>query len=437
MEISILVFSILSTVIALVALIFVVDQAIKNKKQNKTVDFAPYFDALSEKLQKSVRELGQEQQKSFIELSKLTTEQLRVSLTSHSSEVDKSVDKVVALLNSNIKNIIAIQERSITAVEGRLEKLSEQIKENLSGIREDNTKQLEKMREVVDEKLHKSLEERLQLSFSMITDKLEKVKEGFVEMQNLSKGVTDLNKVLNGVKTRGTWGETSLQSLVEDVLAPEQYLRNVTIKPNKIVEFCIKLPGVDENVLLPVDCKFPLADYEKVVEYSLDGKVEEMNSARKNLYTLIKNEAKDIHEYIIPPKTTDFAIMYLPIEGLYAEIAKNSELVEGVRKKYNVVIAGPSTFAALLNSLQVGFRTLALQKNSLEIQKVLVSFKAEFVKFAELLEKSEQQATKLSETLQGVIKRTDKIDRKLKVIDLPDGSSDANGTLTIIGSDED
>lgn len=437
MEISILVFSILSTVIALVALIFVVDQAIKNKKQNKTEDFAPYFDALSEKLQKSVRELGQEQQKSFIELSKLTTEQLRVSLTSHSSEVDKSVDKVVALLNSNIKNVIAIQERSITAVEGRLEKLSEQIKENLSGIREDNTKQLEKMREVVDEKLHKSLEERLQLSFSMITDKLEKVKEGFVEMQNLSKGVTDLNKVLNGVKTRGTWGETSLQSLVEDVLAPEQYLRNVTIKPNKIVEFCIKLPGVDENVLLPVDCKFPLADYEKVVEYSLDGKVEEMNSARKNLYTLIKNEAKDIHEYIIPPKTTDFAIMYLPIEGLYAEIAKNSELVEGVRKKYNVVIAGPSTFAALLNSLQVGFRTLALQKNSLEIQKVLVSFKAEFVKFAELLEKSEQQATKLSETLQGVIKRTDKIDRKLKVIDLPDGSSDANGTVTIIGSDED
>lgn len=437
MEISILVFSILSTVIALVALILVVDQAIKNKKQNKNEDFAPYFDALSEKLQKSVRELGQEQQKSFIELSKLTTEQLRVSLTSHSSEVDKSVDKVVALLNSNIKNVIAIQERSITAVEGRLEKLSEQIKENLSGIREDNTKQLEKMREVVDEKLHKSLEERLQLSFSMITDKLEKVKEGFVEMQNLSKGVTDLNKVLNGVKTRGTWGETSLQSLVEDVLAPEQYLRNVTIKPNKIVEFCIKLPGVDENVLLPVDCKFPLADYEKVVEYSLDGKVEEMNSARKNLYTLIKNEAKDIHEYIIPPKTTDFAIMYLPIEGLYAEIAKNSELVEGVRKKYNVVIAGPSTFAALLNSLQVGFRTLALQKNSLEIQKVLVSFKAEFVKFAELLEKSEQQATKLSETLQGVIKRTDKIDRKLKVIDLPDSSSDANGTVTIIGSDED
>lgn len=437
MEISILVFSILSTVIALVALILVVYQAIKNKKQNKNEDFAPYFDALSEKLQKSVRELGQEQQKSFIELSKLTTEQLRVSLTSHSSEVDKSVDKVVALLNSNIKNVIAIQERSITAVEGRLEKLSEQIKENLSGIREDNTKQLEKMREVVDEKLHKSLEERLQLSFSMITDKLEKVKEGFVEMQNLSKGVTDLNKVLNGVKTRGTWGETSLQSLVEDVLAPEQYLRNVTIKPNKIVEFCIKLPGVDENVLLPVDCKFPLADYEKVVEYSLDGKVEEMNSARKNLYALIKNEAKDIHEYIIPPKTTDFAIMYLPIEGLYAEIAKNSELVEGVRKKYNVVIAGPSTFAALLNSLQVGFRTLALQKNSLEIQKVLVSFKAEFVKFAELLEKSEQQATKLSETLQGVIKRTDKIDRKLKVIDLPDGSSDASGTLTIIGSDED
>lgn len=437
MEISILVFSILSTVIALVALILVVYQAIKNKKQNKNEDFAPYFDVLSEKLQKSVRELGQEQQKSFIELSKLTTEQLRVSLTSHSSEVDKSVDKLVALLNSNIKNIIAIQERSITAVEGRLEKLSEQIKENLSGIREDNTKQLEKMREVVDEKLHKSLEERLQLSFSMITDKLEKVKEGFVEMQNLSKGVTDLNKVLNGVKTRGTWGETSLQSLVEDVLAPEQYLRNVTIKPNKIVEFCIKLPGVDENVLLPVDCKFPLADYEKVVEYSLDGKVEEMNSARKNLYTLIKNEAKDIHEYIIPPKTTDFAIMYLPIEGLYAEITKDSELVEGVRKKYNVVIAGPSTFAALLNSLQVGFRTLALQKNSLEIQKVLVSFKAEFVKFAELLEKSEQQATKLSETLQGVIKRTDKIDRKLKVIDLPDGSSDANGTLTIIGSDED
>lgn len=437
MEISILIFSVLSMVFALAALLVVVSLVIKNKKQSKTVDFASLFDAQSEKLQKAVRELGQEQQKSFIELSKLTTEQLRVSLNSHSNEVDKSIEKMILLLDNNIKNIIAIQEKSISTVEGRLEKLSQQIKENLSGIREDNSKQLDKMREVVDEKLHKSLEERLQLSFSMITDKLEKVKEGFIEMQNLSKGVTDLNKVLNGVKTRGTWGETSLQSLVEDILAPEQYLRNVTIKPNKIVEFCIKLPGVDKNVFLPVDCKFPLADYESVVEYSLDGRVEEMNNARKNLYTRIKNEAKDIHEYINPPKTTDFAIMYLPIEGLYAEVTKDSELVEGIRKKYNVVIAGPSTFAALLNSLQVGFRTLALQKNSLEIQKVLVSFKAEFVKFAEALEKSEQQATKLSETLQGVIKRTDKIDRKLKVIDLPEGVNGSNSAVTIIGADED
>lgn len=465
METLTLVFSILATLTSLIALIFVIvlfarSSKKKDGEQNQTgamldelnakmqSDFndkfanqsehiKKQFDDVTLSLNKSIREGMLDQQKGFIGLSKLVVEELNKGLDRHSKEVDNSINKMIQLLDANNKAIIANQEKTFAAVESRLEKISKQINENLASIRQDNTVQLDKMREVVDEKLNKSLEERLTRSFSAITDKLEKVKEGFLEMQNLSKGVTDLTRVLNGVKTRGTWGETSLQSLIEDILAPEQYARNEVIKSGKIVEFCIKLPGNDKTVLLPVDSKFPLSDYQNLVDYSSAGDSEAVQTTRKNLFNRIKQEAKAINEYIHPPKTTDFAIMYLPIEGLYAEVSKEYELTEEIRKKYKILITGPSTFAALLNSLQVGFRTVALQKNSLEIQKVLVSFKAEFNKFADLLTKSEEQATKLSDTLQKVIRRTDTIDKKLKVIELPESSKD-NGLIdpTTVGSDE-
>lgn len=425
--IIILILSILTTITSIVALIL---SAKGLKKSNATV--ANDHKDLEDSLKKELRNIGADQSNTMTALSGMISEQMRSRDTqSHdnfdklTNEMSKSVNGMITLTESHIQKIMESEKQSIQSVETRLEKIAQQIKESLTEIRTDNTNQLNQMREVVDEKLHKSLEERLQSSFALITDKLEKVKEGFTEMQNLSKGVTDLNKVLNGVKTRGTWGETSLQSLMEDLLAPEQYERNVTIKPNKIVEFCIKLPGNDKPVYLPIDSKFPLADYERLVQFSLDGNIEEMNKARKDLETRIKNEAKSINEYIDPPKTLDFAIMYLPIEGLYAEVTKNPELTETIRQKNKIIVAGPSTFAALLNSLQVGFRTLAIQKNSMKIQQLLAGFKTEFSKFTELLERSEKQALTLSDTLQKAIKKTTKIGEKLGSIDLPDNARDA------------
>lgn len=425
--IIILILSILTTITSIVALIL---SAKGLKKSNATV--ANNHKDLEDSLKKELRNIGADQSNTMTALSGMISEQMRSRDTqSHdnfdklTNEMSKSVNGMITLTESHIQKIMESEKQSIQSVETRLEKIAQQIKESLTEIRTDNTNQLNQMREVVDEKLHKSLEERLQSSFALITDKLEKVKEGFTEMQNLSKGVTDLNKVLNGVKTRGTWGETSLQSLMEDLLAPEQYERNVTIKPNKIVEFCIKLPGDDKPVYLPIDSKFPLADYEKLVQFSLDGNIEEMNKARKDLEIRIKGEAKEINEYIHPPKTLDFAIMYLPIEGLYAEVTKNPELTEMIRQKHKIIVAGPSTFAALLNSLQVGFRTLAIQKNSMKIQQLLAGFKSELSKFTELLEKSEKQALALSDNLQKAIKKTAKIGEKLGSIDLPDNARDA------------
>lgn len=419
--IIILIFSILTTITSIVALILSA-KGLKNSSETVVSDHKD----LEESLKKELRNIGADQTNTMTALSGVISEQMRCrdiqsgdNFNKLSVEMNNSVNNMIKLTETHIQKIMESEKSSIQSVEARLEKIAQQIKDSLSEIRIDNNNQLNQMREVVDEKLHKDLEERLQSSFAMITDKLEKVRDGFNEMQNLSKGVTDLNKVLNGVKTRGTWGEISLQSLMEDLLAPEQYERNVTIKPNKIVEFCIKLPGNDDTVFLPIDSKFPLADYERLVQFSLDGNVEEMNKAKKDLETRIKNEAKDINEYIYPPKTLDFAIMYLPIEGLYAEVTKNPELTESIRQKYRIIVAGPSTFAALLNSLQVGFRTLAIQKNSMKIQQLLAGFKTEFIRFAELLEKSEKQASSLSETLQKAIKKTTTIGKKLNSIDLP------------------
>lgn len=463
MELIILIVGIIASLFSLLSLIFVTVLFANSKKNNDKrndekllVDFEARlqkdlldwfakeneflnkkFYEISQSLQDALRKGLIDQQDRFNGFSGQIRSELKSSLESHSKDIDVSVTKMIALLEKNNNEMINHQAKTLALVEQRLEKISEQIKENLLSIRQDNTLQLDKMREVVDEKLNKSLEERLTRSFSAITDKLEKVKEEFGKMESLSKGVTDLTKVLNGVKTRGTWGEISLQSLIEDILTADQYVRNASIRKGKNVEFCIKLPGNEKVVLLPVDSKFPLSDYQRLVEFASIGDAEGVQKARKDLFTRIKSEAKDISDsYIDPPKTTDFAILYLPIEGLYAEITRDVELTEEIRRKHKIIVAGPSTFSALLNSFQVGFRTLALQKNSLEIQKVLVSFKKEFFKFVDDLTKSEKKAVELSTSLQNAIKRTNKIENKLGKIELPEGSDpDGDVDSTLIGSD--
>lgn len=307
--------------------------------------------------------------------------------------------------------------------EQKLENIRLSVEKRLEYLQNDNNRQLEKMRETVDEKLQKTLEEKMNKSFSLVNERLEQVYKGLGEMQNLAVGVGDLKKVLSNVKTRGILGEIQLKSILSEILSPEQYEENIATKKGSknVVEFAIKLPADDEGVVyLPIDSKFPGDTYANLRDAIEKGDKNEIDSAAKLLVATIKSEAKDIHDkYIDPPNTTEFAIMFLPFEGLYSEVV-NRGLVEVLQRDYKVNIAGPSTMAALLNSLQMGFKTLAVQKRSAEVWEVLGGVKQEFDKFNDVLVATQQrldQANKELDKLVGV--RTRQIQRKLKNIQSP------------------
>ena len=279
------------------------------------------------------------------------------------------------------------------------------------------------MRKTVDEKLQKTLEDKMNKSFSLVNERLEQVYKGLGEMQNLAVGVGDLKKVLSNVKTRGILGEIQLGAILEEILSPEQYDENVATKKGSknVVEFAIKLPADDDKfIYLPIDSKFPGETYEHLKDALESGDKDTIETARKQLVSTIKSEAKDIHDkYVSPPETTEFAIMFLPFEGLYSEVV-NMGLVEVLQREYKVNIAGPSTMAALLNSLQMGFKTLAVQKRSAEVWEILGSVKQEFDKFNDVLVLTQQrldQANKELDKLVGV--RTRQIQRKLKDVQTP------------------
>jgi len=300
----------------------------------------------------------------------------------------------------------------------------------------ENNRQLEEMRKTVDEKLQKTLDERITQSFKLVNDRLEQVYKGLGEMQNLAVGVGDLKKVLSNVKTRGFLGEVQLGAILEQILAPEQYAENVITKSTGAdrVEFAVKLPGDDERtVWLPIDAKFPADSYSRLVDAYELGDAAAIEEAAKNLERVIKSEAKDIHtKYIEPPYTTDFGIMFLPFEGLYAEVVRRG-LLDVLQREYKVNIAGPTTMAALLNSLQMGFKTLAIQKHSGEVWEVLGAVKTEFANFSKVLGNARNRIRMADEELEKLIgTRTRAIERKLRgvesltaaesvdVLDLPD-----------------
>ncbi len=273
----------------------------------------------------------------------------------------------------------------------QLKDLRESVAARLQTIQGDNAAQLEKMRETVDEKLHKTLEERLGQSFSLVSERLEQVQKGLGEMQTLAVGVGDLKKVLTNVKTRGTMGEYQLGSILEQLLAPEQYAANVRTVPRsaEVVEYAIRLPGKDADgnpVWLPIDSKFPVEDYYALqAAYDL-GDAVEIEARGKALETAFRKAAKDIHDkYVSPPDTTDFGILFVPVEGLYAEVVRRPALMERLQNDYKISVAGPATFAALLNSLRMGFRTLAIEKRSSEVWKILSAVKTEFSTFGKVL----------------------------------------------------
>lgn len=307
--------------------------------------------------------------------------------------------------------------------EQKLENIRRSVESRLNYIQEDNNRKLEEMRKTVDERLQQSIEEKMNRSFSLVSERLEQVYKGLGEMQNLANGVGDLKKVLTNVKTRGTLGEYQLSAILSEILSPEQYEENVATKKGSrnVVEFAVKLPSDDDKfIYLPIDSKFPGDTYSALRDAIDEGDKVKIDLAAKALIATIKSEAKDIHDkYIDPPYTTEFAIMFLPFEGLYSEVV-NRGLVEFLQRDYKVNIAGPSTMAALLNSLQMGFKTLAVQKRSAEVWEILGAVKQEFDKFGDVLAATQQrldQANKELDKLVGV--RTRQIQRKLKDVQTP------------------
>ncbi len=304
--------------------------------------------------------------------------------------------------------------------ESKLDRMREVLEERLKYLQEDNGRKLEQMRATVDEKLHATLEQRLGESFKLVSDRLEAVHKGLGEMQSLAAGVGDLKRVLTNVKARGTWGEIQLGSILDQVLTPEQYCKNVCTKPNSTerVEFALKLPGRDSSIdciWLPIDSKFPQEDYQRLMDAHEQANPVLMEEAARALEIRIKHSAKDIRDkYIDPPNTTDFAIMFLPTEGLYAELLRRPGLCEQLQNEYRVVVSGPMTLIALLNSLQMGFRTLAIEKRSSEVWSLLGAVKTEFAKFGAVLEKTQKKLQEASNTIDTAARKSRSIQRKLK-----------------------
>lgn len=318
---------------------------------------------------------------------------------------------------------------TLAQLDARMEQVRRATAEGMENLRQENTRQLSDMRRSMDERLTQSLDKRLNESFALVSQRLEQVYKGLGEMQTLANGVGDLKRVLTNVKTRGIWGEMQLGNLLSSVLTAEQYAENVAVIPGSLdrVEFAVRLPGKDaDTVYLPIDSKFPVEDYTRLQEASQSGDAAAVEAARKALMQQIRTEAKRIAgKYIAPPHTTDFAIMFLPVEGLYAEVVQQADLVEAIQREQRVVIAGPNTFAALLNALQMGFRTLAIEKRSGEVWKLLGTVKADFGAFSEVLEKTQMRLRQASESIDSAFAKTRTIQRHLGQVE----SAGMDGTL--------
>ena len=335
-------------------------------------------------------------------------------------------------IQNSLSDLTAATEKKIEAV--RLI-----IDTKLREIQEDNSRQLDRMRETVDEKLQTTLEKRLGESFRQVSERLEMVHQGLGQMRELAADVGNLQKVLTNVKARGTWGEVQLGALLEEMLSPEQYLKNVRISESggDFVEFAIKLPGQsdlpDDCVLIPVDAKFPIEDYQRLLEAQERGDVAAADESVRQLETGIKKAARDIFQkYIAPPKTTDFGIMFLPSEGLYAEVIRRTALVGVLQREYHIVVTGPTTFAALLNSLQMGFRTLAIQKRSGEVWKVLGEVKTAFGRFGDTLDNVRKKLEQAANSVDDAQKKTKTLSNKLKAVE---ASTDTRPTDDVITDD--
>ncbi|HEX7219403.1 MAG TPA: DNA recombination protein RmuC [Burkholderiales bacterium] len=344
-------------------------------------------------------------------------------------ELSRSMATFSQTLSTQMGSVASVQNAQFESLRGAVE-------QRLDRIQQDNAAKLEQMRQTVDEKLHATLEKRLSDSFRQVSERLELVHKGLGEMQTLAAGVGDLKKVLSNVKSRGVFGEVQLEALLEQVMAPEQYEKNVATRPGSRdrVEFAVKLPGRErgEHVLLPIDAKFPIEDYQRLQAAQDAGDKPLIEMAEKALEARVKQEAKTISEkYVEPPHTTEFALLYLPFEGLFAEVLRRPGLFDQVQRQWRVTICGPTNLLAYLNSLQMGFRTLAIQQRSSEVWKVLGTVKSEFGKFAEVLANTKRQLQTVANTIDQAEVRTRQIERKLKDVEVLPGVEAAQEDLPL------
>jgi len=355
--------------------------------------------------------------------AKIAREELSKSLTDFSDSLLKRMTENAGMQKGQLDSFSKQLGDMTKLNEKKLETMRLSMENQLRTLQEDNSKKLEQMRATVDEKLQSTLEKRLGESFKQVSERLEQVYKGLGEMRTLATGVGDLKKVLTNVKTRGTWGEIQLGNILEQILTSDQYGVNVATKTNsnERVEFAIKLPGQDPDkekvVWMPIDSKFPQEDYQRLIDAQENADKELAEKAVKSLEIRIKAEAKQIREkYIDPPNTTDFGIMFLPVEGLYAEVLRRPGLCDMLQREYRIVVTGPTTLAALLNSLHMGFRTLAIEKRSSEVWELLGVVKTEFGKFGDVLAKTKKKLQEASNTINNAEVRTRAIERKLKKV---------------------
>lgn len=419
-EIISLVVSVVCLAVSIICLISIKKVSLKD---NTDVDVDKIINEIHN-ASKSQNELNHQLNSLILHQIKDSNDTLLNSVSQNNRTQFTQQSEILTRLNSVLQNNDQSMKNAITTLEN-----------GLSSMRQDNEKKLEQMRQTVDEKLNVSLENRLTNSFNIINERLQSVYEGIGVMKQLATGVGDLKKVLTNVKTRGTWGEVQLESLLEQILTKEQYLSQVNINPKNMdrVDFVIKMPGKDDSgeVYLPIDAKFPIEDYQRIVDASENGNKEDVDLAVKNLEKRVKEEAKKIKEkYILIPKTTDFAVMYVPIEGMYAEILRINGLCEQLQTQYKIIVCGPTTLSALLNSLQLGFKSLSIEKRSSEVWNLLSTFKVEFTKFVDLLAKTQKKLAEASNTIELATKKSRTIDKKLKNVSSLAPSGDEQEVLT-------
>lgn len=404
-------------------------EEINNSFKNFNESILQNFSNLSQIQSKKLDEFQNDLQK-FEEKSIKNSNENRFELTKNLKEFDQ---------NQKLKfeEFFAKNEKMRVEIEQKLDLIRQTVENKLTYLQEDNNKKLEQMRVTVDEKLQSTVEKRFNQSFELISTRLEQVQKGLGEMQNLASGVGDLKKVLSNVKTRGNIGEIQLGAIIEQYFSPAQYQTNAKIKENSTqrVEYAIKIPSKEsdqEFISLPIDSKFPIEDYQRLVDSyeNVDATNQQytksdIESARRQFESSVKKAAKDIHDkYLNPPKTTDFGIMFVPTEGLYAEILRSQNLFEDIQKNYRVVVLGPTNIVAFLSALQMGFRTLAVEKRSSEVWKVLSTVKGEFSKFGDLLEKTKKKIQETGNMIDKAAVRSRVIERNLKnVEDIEDNSS--------------